>query len=134
MIASRWASGKGPGITTKPVFGSRASVATTVSSSAPSLTGAAIASTRKDSAAALKGFKKCSNGEVPGLNKNAARLSRGATSLSSSSHLPPSLPFSVALGRCHEHADPPHALVLLRARRERPRRRTAERQDERAPL
>jgi hypothetical protein len=33
----------------------------------------------------------------------------------------------------HEHADAPHALALLRARRERPSRRTAERSDEFAP-
>jgi hypothetical protein len=29
-----------------------------------------------------------------------------------------------------EHADPPHAVALLRARRERPRRRAAEKRDE----
>ena len=35
----------------------------------------------------------------------------------------------------HEHADAPHPLGLLRARRERPRRRrTAEQRDELAPL
>ena len=33
--------------------------------------------------------------------------------------------------RCgHEHTDPPHPLGLLRARRERPRRRTAKQRDE----
>src|SRR5262249_8297887 len=33
----------------------------------------------------------------------------------------------------HEHADTAHPLALLRARRERPRRRAAEQRDERAP-
>jgi hypothetical protein len=33
----------------------------------------------------------------------------------------------------HEHADAPHAVALLGARRERPRRRAAEERDERAP-
>jgi hypothetical protein len=33
----------------------------------------------------------------------------------------------------HKHADPPHPLALLCARRERPRRRTAEQRDELAP-
>src|SRR5262249_3173856 len=33
-----------------------------------------------------------------------------------------------------EHADPPHTLALLRARRERPRRRAAEQRDERAAV
>jgi hypothetical protein len=33
----------------------------------------------------------------------------------------------------HEHADAPHALALLRARRERPRGRAAKRSDEIAP-
>jgi hypothetical protein len=31
------------------------------------------------------------------------------------------------VGHSHQHADAPHALALLRARRERPRRRAAER-------
>src|SRR5262252_7660668 len=34
----------------------------------------------------------------------------------------------------HKHADASHALALLRARRQRPRRRAAEKRDERAPL
>jgi hypothetical protein len=34
----------------------------------------------------------------------------------------------------HEHADAPHAAVLLRARCERPRRRAAKERDEFAPL
>jgi hypothetical protein len=33
----------------------------------------------------------------------------------------------------HEHADAPYAVALLRARRERPSRRAAERSDELAP-
>src|SRR5499427_6744212 len=41
----------------------------------------------------------------------------------------------IALGKAHQHADPPHPLALLRACRERPRsRRAAEQRDERAPL
>jgi hypothetical protein len=38
----------------------------------------------------------------------------------------------IVFGECHEHADAPHALALLRARRERPRSRAAEQRDERA--
>ena len=40
------------------------------------------------------------------------------------------LSFRVALGIPHQHADPPHALALLRARVERPDCRTAEKRDE----
>ena len=41
------------------------------------------------------------------------------------------LSFPVALGIAHQHADPPHALGLLRARRERPRScRAPEERDE----
>src|SRR5262249_14909936 len=43
-------------------------------------------------------------------------------------------PFRIALGEALQHADPPHALALLRAHRERPRhRRTTEQRDELAP-
>ena len=43
--------------------------------------------------------------------------------------------FRIVRGECHEHADAPHPLGLLRARRERPRRRrAAEQRDELAPL
>src|SRR5262249_35460430 len=46
-----------------------------------------------------------------------------------------SLAFRTVRARAHEHADPPHALGLLRARRERPRyRRAAEERYECAPL
>ena len=45
------------------------------------------------------------------------------------------LRFRIVRGRAHEHADAPHPLGLLRARRERPRgRRAAEKRDELAPL
>src|SRR5215471_969363 len=41
----------------------------------------------------------------------------------------------IALGKAHQHADPPHPLALLCTRRERPRpRRAAEQRDERATL
>src|ERR1700686_786126 len=49
-------------------------------------------------------------------------------------YLNPRLPLRIGLGILHQHADPPPAAVLLRARRERPRRRTAEQGDELAPL
>src|SRR2546427_9934580 len=45
-----------------------------------------------------------------------------------------SLSFHIGCIRAHEHADAPHPLVLLRARRQRPRSRAAEKRDERAPL
>jgi hypothetical protein len=41
-----------------------------------------------------------------------------------------SLRLRVVRGDCHEHADSPHSLALLRARCERPRRRAAEQCDE----
>ncbi len=45
------------------------------------------------------------------------------------------LTFRIVRGAGHEHADAPHPLALLRARRERPRRRrAAEQRDELAPL
>ena len=44
------------------------------------------------------------------------------------------LPVSVALGEAQQHTDPPHAFALLRARRERPRRRAAQQRDERTSL
>src|SRR5262249_59199571 len=40
------------------------------------------------------------------------------------------LPGRIVCGERHEHADAPHALALLRARRKRPRRRAAEQRDE----
>jgi hypothetical protein len=41
---------------------------------------------------------------------------------------------SFGWSRAHEHPDAAHALALLRARRERPRCRAAEKRDEFAPL
>jgi len=44
-------------------------------------------------------------------------------------------PLRIALARTQEDADPPHALALLRTRRERPRNRcAAEQRDELAPF
>src|SRR6516165_5463176 len=45
-----------------------------------------------------------------------------------------SLSFHIGRSRAHEHADAPHPLALLRARRERPRRRAAEQRYKLAPL
>src|SRR5262249_44503759 len=88
VISTRWASVKLSGIATRPPFGSPACAAMTVSNSDRSRTGAAIAWIAKDAAAALNGFRKMSRyGVVAGLNKKAARLTLGAISLSSSSHL-----------------------------------------------
>src|SRR5262245_5963385 len=76
------------GITMRPPFGSRACVATTASRVDVSRTGETIASTASDAAAALNDPRKFSvDGIVAGLNSNAARLTRGAISLSNSSHL-----------------------------------------------
>jgi hypothetical protein len=44
------------------------------------------------------------------------------------------LKYRIARGCGHQHADAPHALGLLRARRERPRRRSAKSNDELAAL
>ena len=43
------------------------------------------------------------------------------------------LPFPVALGKPHQHTDPPHTVGLLRARRNRPRDRRANKREELAP-
>src|SRR5262249_38395393 len=40
----------------------------------------------------------------------------------------------IALGKAHQHADPPHPAGLLRLRRNRPRGRAAEKRDELAPF
>src|SRR5262249_34359538 len=73
--------------------------------------------------------------------RTAARVTPGATCLSSSSLFPPMLYSNVMKPILHrpkkqeEHANAPHALPLLRARRERPRgRRAAEQRDELATL
>ena len=44
------------------------------------------------------------------------------------------LKFRIVRSYGHEHPDAPHAVALLRTRRERPRRRAAEQRDELAPL
>src|SRR6266699_1611512 len=65
------------GITMRPPFGSRACVDTTASRADVSRTGAAIASTASDAAAALNELRKLSmDGIVAGLNSNAAGLQR----------------------------------------------------------
>src|SRR5215471_4347902 len=85
------ASVKLSGITIRPPFGSRACAATTDSSSDKSRTGAAIASTAKEGAAALKELSQNSAYvAAAGLNTIVTLATRGAISLSSSSHLPPS--------------------------------------------
>src|SRR5262249_49505370 len=45
-----------------------------------------------------------------------------------------SLSFEVVIGIRHQPANPPHPARLLRARRERPRRRAAEKRDDLAPF
>src|SRR5262249_42494284 len=45
-----------------------------------------------------------------------------------------SLLLGIAFVARHEHADPPHAVALLRARRERPSRRAPNERDERAAV
>src|SRR5262249_4673708 len=89
VISTRWASVKVFGITIRPPFGLRACAPMTASSSDLSRTGAVIASTAKDAAVALKGFSQYSKYvAVAGLNRKATLATRGAISLSSSSHLP----------------------------------------------
>jgi hypothetical protein len=44
------------------------------------------------------------------------------------------LRFRIALTKHHQHADPSHLASLLRARRERPRRRAAEQRDDLASM
>src|SRR5712691_2591955 len=89
VTAARWAIKKESGIIMRPPFGAAARAATTDSSSAASRTGAAIASTANDGAAALKGARKYSKyGAVAGLNRRAALARRGSICLSKPSHLP----------------------------------------------
>ena len=77
------------GIAIRPLFGSRACVATTESRSDPLRTGAEIASTAKEAAAALKEFSQYSAyGADAGLNSIATLAIRGTVSFSSSNHLP----------------------------------------------
>src|SRR5215831_5088155 len=57
VTSARWTFMKASGMTIRPLLGSRACAATTISSSGASRTGAAIASTAKDAAAALKWFR-----------------------------------------------------------------------------
>src|SRR5215471_6763988 len=45
----------------------------------------------------------------------------------------PGLSFRIVRARGHQHADAPHPLALLRARRERPRRRRAAEQRDEPP-
>src|SRR5215471_17109872 len=71
----------------------------TGSSSDLSRTGAAIASTAKETAAALKGFSQYSKYvAVAGLNRKATLSARGAISLSNSSHLPAIVGYSDETG------------------------------------
>src|SRR5262249_26127724 len=71
-----------------PPFGSRATAPMTESRSDASRTGAGIAVTAKEAAEALKGFSQYSAYVADtGLNSIATRETRGAISLSSSSHL-----------------------------------------------
>src|SRR6516165_7053081 len=44
------------------------------------------------------------------------------------------VPLGIGFVIRHEHTDAPHAVALLRARHERPRRRAAEERDELAPV
>src|SRR5215470_7475215 len=73
----------------RPLFGWLACAAMTESSSAMSRTGAEIASTAREAAAALKGFSQYSAyGADVRLNSIAILATGGAISLSSSTHLP----------------------------------------------
>src|SRR5262245_52339940 len=91
------------------------------------------------------GFSAMSSFANPGINSTSAAQRMSIRMLRPSAH--PScwrvsrkyrdenLPFRVVLGVCHQHADPPHPLGLLRTYRKRPRsHRTAEKSDELAPL
>src|SRR5215467_12718055 len=80
---------KASGMVTRPAC-SRPSETIAVSISASSWTAVVIGSIASDRAAASNGLRKYSppRGAVSGLNMIAARLTRGAISLSNSSHLP----------------------------------------------
>src|SRR5262249_44885713 len=56
--------------------------------------------------------------------------SKDAIGVSPAERSDASLSFQIGRSRAHEHVDAPHLLAVLRARRERPRRRAAEQRDE----
>src|SRR5215467_5918237 len=88
MISARCTSVKVSGTTIRPPFGARACATMVDSSEDVSQTGAAIGSTAKDEAAALKECRNYSaEGGTDGLYSIATVVTRGAISFSSSNHL-----------------------------------------------
>src|SRR5215471_21464012 len=77
------------GMTTRLPFGSRACAAIVVSSSSTSRTADMTGCTAKDVAATANGFRKYRTyGAVDGLYSSAHLVTRGAMSLTSSTHFP----------------------------------------------
>src|SRR5262249_39995879 len=71
----------------------------------------------------------------PGVSaRHSVHSSKDAIGASPAERRDASLSFQIGRSRAHEHADAPHALALLRARRERPSRRTTEKRYELAPF
>src|SRR5262249_27651967 len=67
----------------------------------------------------------------PGVSaRHSVHSSKDAIGASPAECSDASLSFHIGRSRAHEHADAPHPLALLRARRERPRSRAAEQRDE----
>src|SRR5262245_66604880 len=72
----------------------------------------------------------------PGVSaRHSVHSSKDAIGASPAERSDASLSFHIGRSRAHEHADAPHPLALLRARRERPHSScTAEQREELAPL
>src|SRR5262249_41728227 len=63
----------------------------------------------------------------PGVSaRHSVHSSKDAIGASPAERSDASLSFQIGRSRAHEHVDAPHPLAVLRARRQRPRRRTAE--------
>src|SRR5215469_11696219 len=66
--------------------------------------------------------------------RHSVHSSKDAIGASPAERSDASLSFQIGRSRAHEHVDAPHPLAVLRARRERPRRRAANERDEVAAL
>jgi hypothetical protein len=83
-------------------------------------------------------FRKCLNSVCIGIaptiiNSNIAAILPAELLKALLKKVDARTDIGIAFGDRHQHADVPHPLALLRARRERPRGRAAEQDDEIAP-
>src|ERR1700674_2111605 len=116
MINSRWRNALGLGVMTTPPFEECAKAAMAGSISPASRTLIGLASIRSDGAADWMAPNCPIPEAMAGSRRTATRVTRPYTGLI----------FWIVRGSGHEHADVPHPVGLLRAYRDRPRRRAAE--------